>query len=234
MVVQGSFDKDSEKIFSDLDRQKRGIGSCFSYKNLVFGFLFFLFAVLVLLGWGISATGLLRIPVIASLAYPEDPKPLRIVEPAESINESDFESKFNLSNQTSGQVEISENELTSLIRTPNAEGEVSIKQGQIAIDQNSAEIYGIVNATREKTVVIRIGLQEAEEDVIMESLRVGYLPMPKFLADGAIRTFAGENFISLKSAISSLFKNSESNEKVEVESVRLEHGKVIISVRKAS
>lgn len=234
MVVHSGNDKDSEKIFSDLDRAQKRHGSCFSYKNLVFGFLFLLFVFFVALCWGVSATGIFRVPIIAKFAYPEDPTPVRNVKPSQAINESNlFKSELDFSSGPTAQIEISENELTTLIRTPNKEGQVSIKQGQIAIDDTSAEIYGIVNITRTNTAVIRIDLVETNQDVLMNTLKVGYITLPNFLSEESIKTFAGENYLSLKSTLSSLIKNSDLGKNLKIDSVGLDNGKVIITVREA-
>lgn len=223
MVVE-TLDQDTDKLFSELEKSNRRRGNCFSFKNILLGIFFIVFAIITGIALAIASTGMVKIPLISNAAYPNHPTPIRLVEPTASSENSEILSgKINFNNSSTTTIEISESELTALIRTPDAKGEVAIKKGQIAVNPDLAQLYGVVNVIGKSSSVIRLNFVQKGDDVVLDSMHLGYLSIPKSPAKQAIAGFAGEDFLSLKSALSSLFGSDET---IKVESLTLDQGKV--------
>ncbi len=230
-MVVSNLDQDTDKLFSELEKSKRRRGSCFSFKNILLGFLFIIFTVITGIALAVASTGMVKIPLISQLAYPEHPLPIRTVEPATPEQSQILSGKINFNNSTATTIDINEAELTALIRTPNDKGEVAIKQGQVAITPNTAELYGIVNVVGKNSSILRLNFIQQGDDVVLNSMHLGYLAIPISSAKQIISSFAGNDFLSLKSALNSLFSSGET---VSVESVFLDEGKLKASIRLTS
>lgn len=228
-MVVSTLDKDTDKLFSELEKSKRRRGSCFSFKNILLGLFFIIFAIITGIALAVASTGMVQIPLISNAAYPDHPAPIRAVEPATASESNGILSgKINFNNTSTTTIEISEAELTTLIRTPDSKGEVAIKQGQIAVNPDMSELYGVVNVIGKSSSVIRLNFIQQGDDVVLNSMHLGYLAVPTSTAKQMITNFAGADFLSLKSALSSLFS---ADGKIKVESMTLDSGKVKVLLR---
>lgn len=183
----------SAELFAELDRAKRK-RNCFSCRNLGCLFLVVLIGLVIgAAGW-VASTGAIKIPVLSSLFYPEAPEPQRVVDAAvdsvdvtkilENALKNQLEQTTTLDGEQVVKLTLTEKELSALLRIPNDKGEVFLKQGQVVIDSNGAELYGKKNFKLfPETVVIRIDFIPVGEDVAMARARLGFarLPLPTLI-----------------------------------------------------
>ncbi|MCA9388547.1 hypothetical protein KC644_02170 [Candidatus Berkelbacteria bacterium] len=190
-------------------KTKRGCGwgSCL-------GIIIILVFVLFLLGLGlISSTGLVKVPIISAVTYGQDPQPVRVVTPADQTVEDVFAGAVN----DGMTIRISESQLTRLLQQPSDTGQLTFKQSQVAIESDRAEIYSL--AGDDSQLVIRADLIPDGNDLIVDSIRLGYLKLPTGLAQRLIRLISGED-LSLLGLL----------EKYNVSSIEIEPGNVVLGI----
>lgn len=192
--------KRDDELFADLDRARKRF-SCFTCGGcLGFAILLLILVIGGVLGL-VAATGVVRIPVVSDLVYPEAPRPSRVVEPGGSVTELDqfLASKVAGAELTDGATRLSlrEEELTQLLRTPNAAGEVTFKQGQVAVDPEGIELYGQVTPPQlSSPVVVTANLIPAPNSGVLtlSSLKVGRVMVPPALAERVTSLILSQNF----------------------------------------
>jgi hypothetical protein len=79
---------------------------------------------------------------------------------------------------------------------------VLLKEGQIAIDDNQAEIYGKVRPPdSNRQIVVRVYLHPESDSnqLVIDTIKIGYLSLPSELAYRVARTFADVDISELLS-----------------------------------
>src|SRR5690606_34483782 len=117
----GGSDKKAKEFYADLDAAKRGrrfgCGGCLGLLLLVL--LVGVVGVLSL----VATTGYVRVPLISSLVYKEDPQPRRAVEPTHTGGITGLiQAKAATLGAAGGVITLTEGELTGALREPNAQG----------------------------------------------------------------------------------------------------------------
>ncbi len=183
-------------FYADLDKAKRR-PSCFSCGGCL-GFVVISLLLLALGGASLmAASGIADVPVLSGLLYQSDPSPSRVVEPAEA---TDF-SQLIASKQptaTGGAVEVTEAELTAVLREPTQSGTVTLKRGQVTIDASHAEVYGQVTPGEYgRPVIVRAELSLAgSNQLAVTRLQIGYVEVPVKLATFVATRIAGQDVAS--------------------------------------
>jgi hypothetical protein len=172
-----------EDLFSDLDRFRRR-WNCFSCQTLAF---LIVVVCIGLVGWGVwltAATGFVTVPFVSAYAYPTDPSPTRPVVPLQTGSGGIYlaqklESLGLDPKAKSVSVELSENEITGLLREPDESGSVPLKQGQLAISPGSAELYGQLPIQHgERAVTVRLTLITNGPKLEITGITIGYVTLP--------------------------------------------------------
>ncbi len=148
-------------------------------------------AALVLLGiLGIVAeTGLIQIPVLSSVLYATPPQPIRAVEPAGPADVGSLLKSKAGATEGQVQVAVTEGELTQLVREPQTDGQVPVKQAQVAIEPRFIELYGLMNINQgASTTVIRVRLTPGTTpgEFQLSEIYIGYVRVPIALAKGIV------------------------------------------------
>lgn len=177
-----------EELFTELDASRRR--SLFSLRNCGCLLLLMFLAGLFLLLSLVAATGLITIPVVSQIVYSKPPVPERVVEPVEGTLEALFATKVQslAANGSTGEITLSEAELTRVLQEPMGDGNLILKQAQIAIDPTKAEVYGIVSQGEEsRTLVARLTFTPSGQTLALSQVRIGYVTIPPALVDGILR-----------------------------------------------
>lgn len=196
MVVHASDEAEKPKekgkddgLFHDMDQASKR-RSCFSCGNcaivLVLGLILLVIGILA----AVAATGVIRIPLLSPLVYQTPPGPTRVVEPtgpadAGVLIQEKLKNPAILKSRTVG---FTEGELTQLLRDPGSDGEVFLKQGQVAVDAGQAEIYGQITIMN-NPLVVRVELEPttSNQSLAVTELALGRVTIPRALTATASR-----------------------------------------------
>lgn len=178
-----------ENLFKEMDQatKKRSCMSCGGCA-LVLGVG--LIGLALVTASTVAATGIVRIPVLSTLFYRTQPVPVRTVVPdgpteLGSLLESKLKDPQVIKTQ---RITVTEAELTQLLRDPGQDGQVVIKQGQLAIDSGEAELYGQVTLFGDSPVTMRANIvpDSSGQGLTVSSLALGNVTMPKIITDTAL------------------------------------------------
>lgn len=188
-----------DDLYADLDHAHRRRG-CLSCRNL--GCLMLIFLVVGVVGlFGVVAeTGIVQVPVLSSAFYPTPPAPLRAVEPTgqrsvELLLQSKLDELKGLAASPQPQVNVSEAELTQIVREPHLNGQVPIKQAQITVEPTFVELYGMISMPSMNTnTVIRVRLMPIANEpatLKLSEIWIGYVRVPISVAKTIVRLATG-------------------------------------------
>lgn len=179
-----------EGLFGDMDRAAKR-RSCLSCGNCAIALILGLVLIALGLASVVAATGLVRIPVLSGVVYKTPPAPTRLVEPSGPTNASELVIAKLQDPQVlkTRQLSVTEAELTQILRDPGSDGEVLLKQGQVAIDAGRAELYGQVTVGGNPLVIaIELEPTSAVQGLAVTSITLGRVPIPKTMTDLVTRT----------------------------------------------
>lgn len=115
-------------LFDELDQHRRR--GCCSCQTLGCGFGLVGMVMVVAALMALATTGLIHVPALSTLVYPQSPAPSRTVT-AEPFTLDTLQSRINPTDTGKATVTVSEGQLTSLV---DAEHLPSFRQAQIAVD----------------------------------------------------------------------------------------------------
>ncbi|MBI4032823.1 hypothetical protein HY374_03910 [Candidatus Berkelbacteria bacterium] len=177
-------------LFKEMDQaaKKR---NCFSCGNCAIIVVLALVVLALGLASAVAATGLVRIPVLSGMVYKASPLPTRVVEPSGPANFSGLIAA-KVQDPTvlaTRQATFTEAELTQVLREPGADGEVILKQGQVAIDAGRAELYGQITLGGNPLVItVDVLPTSTPPGLGVSTIRLGRVTVPKTLTDVVTRT----------------------------------------------
>ncbi len=182
-----------DDLFADLDGSERRKPGCMSCRNL--GCLFLFAGMLVVVGiLGVVAeTGLVKIPVLSSVLYAQAPRPIRPVTPV-GVTDPLALLKGKAAESGGAQVSVTEGELTQLVQEPRTNGQVPVKQAQVAIEPQFVELYGLLSIDQgASTTVMRVRLvpSSVPGEFRLSDIHIGYVRVPLELAKFIVKTATG-------------------------------------------
>ncbi|MBI2589791.1 hypothetical protein HYW32_02090 [Candidatus Berkelbacteria bacterium] len=198
VVVKQSFDPTAEpkrrnkgqkdkEFYADLDRAKKRF-TCFSCSGCLGILILILLAAITGILFVIALTGF-EVPLMTKLVY-KPPTPIRVVAPAGTENIDDLIEQKLMNGLKTGKLILTEQEITAALREPSQSGELALKQGQVSIDDDQAEIYGQVTLVANQPMIVRaiVVPSRTGNSLELKKLYLGNLNLPIEIARSVAET----------------------------------------------
>lgn len=218
-----------EEVIKELKRKKRR-------KTLTCCMLELFLVILVfsLIATAIAKTGFFKIPIFSKLFY-KTPSPQKIINiTPEEIKNFEIDLTKKLKSQVESQIqpgvsgqkievalEFTEKELTAFLRTLEMQGTSPIKNAQVAITNETIEIFGEITEPSKTflTVALKPSVENDKLKITLQKTKIGALSIPPSLGNFIIDKFLSSQLQAVEEAIGKAGK---------LESINFKDGKVIL------
>ena len=174
------------------------------FKKFCCGCLVVLAIMIILPVYGVTAAGMVRIPILTPLIYGDGPSPKREVEPAKASLKTVSRRLDAITKADKDQLIITEEELTALLREDE-----QLKDLNLAIDPDEIEIFTYIDSgptSTHMTIGFQPEIEDGKLDIKFKRFRLGKLTIPVWGLNYAAREAVEQEQQALQQMIEGIEK----------------------------